>query len=53
MNDHAADVLTVPQVLVALVHFLEGVGASDQLVQLQLTGVVESQQAHDVVLRIG
>src|SRR5258708_35432753 len=48
VNDHAADVLTVPQVLVALVHLVEGVRASHELVQLQLTGVVESQQPHDV-----
>src|SRR5215813_6716977 len=41
MQDHAADVLTVQQVLVPLVDLVEGVGAGDQLVQLQIACLVE------------
>src|SRR5581483_523280 len=40
IQDHAADVLAVQQVLVPLVDLVEGVGAGDQLVQLQITGLV-------------
>src|SRR5579859_5426082 len=38
MQDHAADVLPVQQVLVSLVDLVEGVRAGDQLVQLEVAG---------------
>ena len=53
VNDHAADVLAVPQVLITLVDVFELVLSGDQLVEFELAGIVESEQAHDVVLRIG
>ena len=53
VDDHATDVLTVAQILVALVDLLERVGLGDQFVELELTGVVEAEQTDDVVLRIG
>src|SRR5215831_14803394 len=41
MQDHAADVLAVEQVLVSLVDLVEGVRRGDQFVQLQLAGLVK------------
>src|SRR5215510_15409052 len=52
MHDHAADVLAVQQVLVALVDLVEGVGGGDQLVQLQVAGPVELHHPRDVVERV-
>src|SRR5215468_10574393 len=52
MHDHAADVLAVQQVLVALVDLVEGVGGGDQLVQLQVAGPVELDHPRDVVERV-
>src|SRR5215831_459759 len=52
MHDHAADVLAVQQVLVALVDLVEGVGGGDQLVQLQIAGPVELHHPRDVVERV-
>src|SRR5215468_2529373 len=52
MHDHAADVLAVQQVLVALVDLVEGVGGGDQLVQLQVARPVEVHHPRDVVERV-
>src|SRR5215472_198824 len=52
IHDHAADVLAVQQVLVPLVDLVEGVGGGDQLVQLQVAGLVELHHPRDVVERI-
>src|SRR5262250_1397762 len=52
IQDHAADVLAVQQVLVPPVHLVEGVGAGDQLVQLEVTGPVELHHPRDVVERV-
>src|SRR5215471_6724631 len=52
MQDHAADVLAVEQVLVALVDLVEGVCRGDQLVQLQVAGLVELHHPRDVVERV-
>src|SRR5215813_3664945 len=52
IHDHAADVLAVQQVLVPLVDLVEGVGGGDQLVQLQVAGLVELHHPRDVVERV-
>src|SRR5215470_13267250 len=52
MQDHAADVLAVQQVLVPLVDLVEGVGVGDQLVQLQVAGPVKLHHPRDVVERV-
>src|SRR5579859_6259821 len=52
MQDHAADVLPVEQVLVSLVDLVEGVGRGDQLVQLEVAGLVELDHPRDVVERV-
>src|SRR5215468_5845645 len=48
VDDHAADVLAVEHVLVALVDLVELVPAGDQLVQLELPGLVEADQERHV-----
>src|SRR5215510_1577084 len=52
IKDHAADVLAVQQVLVPLVDLVEGVCGGDQLVQLEVTGLVELHQPRNVVERV-
>src|SRR5215470_7673159 len=52
IQDHAADVLAVQQVLVPLVDLVEGVGAGDQLVELEVTGPVKLHHPRDVVERV-
>src|SRR6266487_4194793 len=52
IQDHAADVLAVQQVLVPLVDLVEGVGGGDELVQLEVTGLVELHQPRNVVERV-
>src|SRR5215831_15105732 len=52
MQDHAADVLPVEQVLVSLVDLVEGVRRGDQLVQLEVTGLVKLDHPRDVVERV-
>src|SRR5579859_1857591 len=52
MQDHAADVLAVEQVLISLVDLVKGVCRGDQFVQLQLTGLVELHHPRDVVERV-
>src|SRR5690349_15872272 len=52
MQDHAADVLAVDQVLVSLVDLVEGVRRGDQLVQLQVAGLVKLHHPRDVVERV-
>src|SRR5215475_9348351 len=52
IQDHAADVLAVQQVLVPLVDLVEGVCGGDQLVQLEVTGLVELHQPRNVVERV-
>src|SRR5690348_6721075 len=51
--DQAADVAAVAHVLVALVDVFQGVLPGDQLVQLELSLVVEVQQQGDVVMGVG
>src|SRR3984885_1364338 len=48
VDDHAADVLAVEHVLVALVDLIERVAGGDQLVQLELARLVEADQLGDV-----
>src|SRR5215467_3839214 len=52
IQDDAADVPAVEQVLVALVDLVEGVRRGDQLVQLQVAGLVELHHPRDVVERV-
>src|SRR3954451_10256976 len=52
VDDDAADVLAVVEVLVGLVDLVEPVRARDQLVELQLPGPVQPQQLRDVVERV-
>src|SRR6266566_2089800 len=52
MQDHAADVLAVEQVLVSLVDLVEGVRRGDQFVQFEVTGLVELHHPGDVVERV-
>src|SRR5215469_1890061 len=52
IQDHAADVLAVQQVLVPLVDLVEGVRGGDQLVQLEVAGLVELNHPRDVVERV-
>src|SRR6266487_4582819 len=52
IHDHAADVLAVQQVLVPLVDLVEGVGGGDQLVQLEVAGLVQLHHPRDVVERV-
>src|SRR5215831_2295279 len=52
MQDHAADVLAVEQVLVALVDLIEGVRRGDQFVQLEVAGLVKLHHPRDVVERV-
>src|SRR5262252_1235914 len=52
MQDHAADVLPVEQVLVSLVDLVEGVRRGDQLVQLEVAGLVKLHHPGDVVERV-
>src|SRR5580692_1920811 len=52
MQDETPDVLAVQHVLVALVDVLELVGGGDQLVQLQVAGLVELYHPRDVVERV-
>src|ERR1700730_3927581 len=49
VDDNAADVLAVLQVLVGLVDLVEAVAAGDQLVELEVPGAGEAQQPGDVV----
>ena len=48
VDDHAADVLAVEHVLVALVDLVELVAAGDQLVQLELARLVEADELRHV-----
>src|ERR1700730_15288015 len=48
VDDHAADVLAVEHVLVALVNLIERVAAGDQLVQLELACLVEGDELRHV-----
>src|SRR2546429_240316 len=52
VDDHAPDVLAVQQVLVALVDLVQRVLLRDELVQLDVPGLVQVQQALDVVDRV-
>jgi hypothetical protein len=44
VNNHAANILPITHVLVALVDLFQRVGLGDQLVELQLTSLVETEQ---------
>src|ERR1700730_2712630 len=48
VDDHAADVVAVEHVLVALVNLIERVAAGDQLVQLELACLVEADELRHV-----
>src|SRR5262249_2317527 len=52
VDDHAPDVLAVEHVLEALVDVVERVALRDQLVELELAGLVEPDQVADVVHRV-
>src|SRR5215472_16808154 len=52
IQDHAADVLPVEQVLVSLVDLVEGVRRGDQLVQLEVASLVKLHHPRDVVERV-
>src|SRR5262245_1031649 len=52
IQDHAADVLPIEQVLVSLVDLVEGIRRGDQLVQLEVAGLVELHHPRDVVERV-
>src|SRR5258708_34122829 len=51
LNDHAADVLAVFEILAGLVDFLQPVPARDQLVQLQVARAVQAHQHRAAVQR--
>src|ERR1700722_13327534 len=52
MQDEPPDVLAVPHVLVALVDLVERVGIGDQLVQLEVAGLVQADLERDVTERV-
>src|ERR1700678_3017015 len=52
VDDDAADVLAVEQVVVALVDLVEGVGPGDDLVQLEVARLVEAEDLGDVGGRV-
>src|SRR4051812_19896857 len=52
VDDESTDDRAVAQVLVALVELVKGVALGDQLVELELAGVVQPQKFHDLVLRV-
>src|SRR5215475_4028924 len=52
IQDHAADVLPIEQVLVSLVDLVEGIRRGDQLVQLEVAGPVQLHHPRDVVERV-
>src|ERR1700754_4114280 len=52
VDHHAPDVLAVEHVLEALADVVERVGVGDQLVELELAGLVEADQVADVVHRV-
>src|SRR5215472_12411296 len=52
VDDHAADVLAVAQILVGLVDLVKRVLAGDQLVQFELARLVQVEQLRDVVHQV-
>src|SRR5579864_8494919 len=52
MQYHAADVLAVQQVLISLVDLVQRVRGGDQLVQLQVAGLIQLDHPRDVVERV-
>src|SRR3954469_21512591 len=52
VDHHTADVLAVEQILVALVHFVQRVRPGDDLVQLDVARLVQTENLRDVVGRI-
>jgi hypothetical protein len=51
--DHdAAYVLPGQQVVVALVDLVQGVGPGDELVQLEVAGLVQPEELRDVIGRV-
>src|ERR1035441_10981932 len=51
--DHASEVHTVEHVLITLVDLVQSVRLGDQLVQLELTGLVQGQEVGDVEAWVG
>src|SRR5579863_5508407 len=52
VDDDAADVLAGHQVVVPLVDLVQGVGPGDDLVQLEVAGLVQPEDLRDVVGRV-
>src|SRR5580658_8677436 len=52
VDDDAADVLAREEILVALVDLVQGVSAGDDLVQLEVAGLVQAEDLRDVVGRV-
>src|SRR5690606_17404016 len=52
VEDDAADVLAVDEVLVGVVDLVQAVGPGDELVELEVALVVQPQQPGDVVQRV-
>src|ERR1700722_2189978 len=52
VDDDAANVLAGQEILVALVDLVQGVGAGDDLVQLEVTRLVQPEDLRDVVGRV-
>src|SRR5580658_653967 len=52
VDDDAADVLAGQQILVTLVDLVQGVGAGDDLIQLEVAGLVQAEDLRDVVGRV-
>src|SRR5579863_5694163 len=52
VDDDAADVLAGQQVVVPLVDLVQGVGPGDDLVQLEVAGLVQPEELRDVVGRV-
>jgi hypothetical protein len=51
VNNHAANILPITHVLVPLVDLLQGVRLGDQLVKLELSGLVETEQLGNIGAR--
>ena len=52
-SDDTPHVSTFPHILVTLINFIKSIRSCDQLVELQLSAFIETQQPRDVVAWIG
>ena len=48
VNNHAANILPIPHILIPLVDLLQRIGLGDQLIKLQLSGLVETEQLWNI-----